>query len=73
MKLRDYIIRRLLLLIPVLLGLSIIVFALTRLGGDPAAMYITEHMTEAQIRQIYIKYGFDPPAYIQFERWQVGA
>ncbi len=72
MKLRDYIIRRLLLLIPVLLGLSIIVFALTRLGGDPAAMYITEHMTEKQIQEIYIKYGFDQPPWVQYERWLVG-
>ncbi len=73
MKLRDYIIRRLLLLIPVLLGLSLIVFALTRLGGDPAAMYITERMTAQQKAAIYVKYGFDQPEYIQYLRWLQGA
>lgn len=73
MKLRDYIIRRLLLLIPVMLGLSVIVFALTRVGGDPASLYITERMTEAQIRQVYIKYGFDQPIWIQYQRWLFGA
>ncbi len=73
MKLRDYIIRRLLLLIPVMLGLSVIVFALTRVGGDPASLYITERMTEQQIRAVYAKYGFDQPIWVQYERWLLGA
>lgn len=41
---RVFIIRRLLLLIPVLLGITMFVFALTRLGGDPAAIYFNPHM-----------------------------
>lgn len=73
MKLRDYIIRRLLLLIPVLLGLSVIVFLLTRLGGDPASIYITERMTPQQIAAVYQRYGFDQPPYVQYYRWLVGA
>lgn len=74
MKLRDYVIRRLLLLIPVLLGLSIIVFVLTRATGDPVALYVTsERVTEAQIRQIIIKYGLDQPIWVQYERWLVQA
>ncbi len=73
MKLRDYIIRRLLLLIPVMLGLSVIVFVLTRVGGDPASLYITERMTEQQIRAVYAKYGFDQPVWVQYERWLLGA
>jgi peptide/nickel transport system permease protein len=73
MKLRDYIIRRIVLLVPVMLGLSVIVFALTRVGGDPASLYITERMTEAQIRAVYLKYGFDQPIWIQYQRWLLGA
>src|SRR5437867_4487099 len=73
MKLRDYIIRRLLLLIPVLLGLSIIVFTLTRVRGDPASLYITERMTDAQIQEVYRRYGFDQPLPLQYFRWLVGA
>ena len=73
MKLRDYIIRRLLLLIPVMLGLSVIVFALTRIGGDPASLYITERMTEAQIREVYIKYGLNQPIWVQYQRWLFAA
>src|SRR6267143_5052136 len=74
MKLRDYIIRRLLLLIPVLLGVSVIVFALTRAPGrDPASLYITERMTDQQIQEVYRRYGFDQPVYIQYLRWLAGA
>src|SRR5574342_840534 len=74
MKLRHFIIRRLLLLIPVLLGLSVIVFALTRMGGrDPASLYITERMTEAQIREVYARYGFDQPVWVQYVKWLQGA
>ncbi len=75
MKLRDYIIRRLLLLIPVLLGLSVIVFALTWIGsnGDLSALYITERMTAAQIAAVRARYGFDQPAYVQYARWLFGA
>jgi ABC-type dipeptide/oligopeptide/nickel transport system permease component len=46
MRMAIYIARRLLLLIPVLLGVSLIVFTLTRVGGDPAAIYINPHMDQ---------------------------
>ncbi len=55
MKMRTYILRRILLLIPVLLGITVVVFTLTRLGGDPGAMYYSHNMTLAQkeaIRQM---------------------
>jgi peptide/nickel transport system permease protein len=73
MKLRDYVIRRLLLLIPVLLGVSVLLFALTRLAGDPSTLYITERMTDRQVEQIREKYGFNQPIWIQYEKWFVGA
>lgn len=74
MKLRDYIIRRLLLLIPVLLGLSLIVFSLSRVGNrDPASLYVTEKTTEQQYRAILAKYGFDQPVYVQYLKWLGGA
>ena len=71
MRMRTFVIRRLLLLIPVLIGVTLIVFALTRVG-NPAAAYITEKMTEAQIEQIYEKYHFNEPAYIQYFYWLDG-
>lgn len=72
MKMGTFIIRRLLLLIPVLLGVSILVFSLTRIGGDPAAAYIRENMTEPQIAAIYEKYHFNEAEHIQYWYWLTG-
>jgi len=72
MRLLNYVIKRLLLLIPVLIGVSIIVFALTRISGDPAAGYINEKMTPSQIEQVYEKYHFNEPVYQQYVYWLKG-
>ena len=72
MKMYQFVIRRLLLLIPVLIGVSIIVFALTRMTGDPAAAYINPKMTPAQIEAVKEQYHFNDPAYIQYFYWLNG-
>jgi len=69
LKMRTYIIRRLLLLIPVLIGVSILVFTLTRVTGDPAAAYITERMTPEQIEIIKERLHLNDPIYIQYWYW----
>ncbi len=71
MRLRDYIIRRLLLLIPVLIGVSVMTFALTRLIGGPlgaASIYINEKCLQSDtcIDAVIHKYGFDQPIPIQY-------
>ncbi len=72
MKLWEYIVRRLLLLVPVLLGVSLITFSLTFVVGEPAAVYITERMTEKQIEAVREKYGFNQPTVIQYFRYMQG-
>ncbi len=72
MRMITYIFRRLLLLIPVLLGVSVFVFALTRLAGRPESAYITERMTEAQIQQVLARYHFDAPIWDQYFYWLSG-
>ncbi len=72
MRLLNYIIKRLLLLLPVLIGVSIVVFALTRVSGDPAAGYINEKMTPSQIEEVKEKYHFNEPVYIQYFYWLEG-
>jgi peptide/nickel transport system permease protein len=72
LKLGAYIIRRLLLLIPVLLGVSIFIFTLTRIGGDPAAAYIHDKMTEEQIAHVYEKFHLNEPVYVQYWYWLDG-
>ena len=74
MRLRDYIIRRLLLLVPVLLGVSVITFALTRLVGDPASIYIDERcsLNPACVNGVHHLYGFDQPVVVQYVRYMQG-
>jgi peptide/nickel transport system permease protein len=72
MKMYQFVIRRLLLLIPVLIGVSIIVFTLTRMTGDPAAAYINPKMTPIQIQHVYEKYHFNDPAIMQYFYWLNG-
>jgi len=70
LKMKIYIIRRLLLLIPVLLGVSLIIFFLTHvLVGDPAAAYITEKMKPQDIEVIKERLHLNDPLYIQYWYW----
>src|SRR5438093_2244879 len=62
-----YIVRRLLLLIPILLGLSILVFAWIRaLPGSPAESLLGEHATPEAVAQIRRQLGLDQPIYVQY-------
>ena len=62
-----YIFRRLLSAIPVLIGLSIILFAFIHLlPGDPAAVILGEHATPELISQIRTNLGLDQPLYQQY-------
>jgi peptide/nickel transport system permease protein len=72
MRMTTYIVRRLLMLIPVLLGVSVFVFALTRLAGNPAAAYISDKMSEAQIAQVMARYHFNAPIWDQYYYWLTG-
>ncbi|MDA0699679.1 MAG: ABC transporter permease [bacterium] len=62
----TYIARRLLQMIPVLLGISIIVFLLVRLGGDPVLNLVPDYFTEEQIAAVRADYGFDRPIVVQY-------
>lgn len=71
MGLGTYIIRRLLLIIPTLLGISILVFAVTMLFSPQqrAALYINDPKQLKDINSIIKMYGLDDPPYIQYFRW----
>ena len=72
MKLRDYILRRVLLSIPVFFGITIIVFTLTRSVGDPASIYITPDMTHEQVEWVREYYHFKDPIHVQYFYWLKG-
>lgn len=62
-----FVIRRLLLLVPVLFGLSVLLFAWVRaLPGDPARALLGEKATPASIAQVTEQYGFDKPLLTQY-------
>lgn len=62
-----FILRRLLLSIPVLLGVVFIVFALARiLPGDPCRAQLGERATDAICDAFETRYGLDQPIPIQF-------
>ncbi len=71
MKLRHYVIRRLLLLIPTLLGATILIFAVLQLFTpvQRAALYITSENQLDAIPDIIQTYHLDEPLYIQYFIW----
>src|SRR6266576_3371834 len=62
-----FVVRRLLLLVPILLGLSILVFGWIRLlPGSPAQALLGERATPETIAQIRHQYKLDRPLYDQY-------
>ena len=65
-----FVVRRLLLLVPILLGLSILVFLWIRaLPGGPAQALLGERATPQAIAQIEREYGLDKPIQVQYWRY----
>ena len=63
----NYAIRRLLLLIPMLIFVSVFVFAIIKLTpGDPTAMLLGDQATAEAIAAARAKYALDQPIYIQY-------
>jgi len=68
-----YITKRLLQLIPVILGVTIIAFSLIHIApGDPARTMLGQHATQKEINEIREKYGLDEPLYVQYGIWLGG-
>jgi len=65
-KVRDYIIRRIILSIPVILGALFITFFLSHVIGNPAAAYVTERTPPEAIPAIIHQHGLDRPIWEQF-------
>ncbi|MEU2115937.1 ABC transporter permease [Streptomyces sp. NPDC016459] len=64
------VVRRLLQLIPTLLGLSVLLFLwLNRLPGGPASAILGERATEAEVARINRTLGLDQPVWVQYGRF----
>jgi peptide/nickel transport system permease protein len=65
-----YIFKRLLMLIPVLIGVSMLSFSLIHIApGDPARTIAGEHASPQTINAIREKYGLDKPLTTQYWVW----
>jgi peptide/nickel transport system permease protein len=63
----KYVVRRLLLLVPILLGVSILIFFWIRaLPGDPATALLGERSTPALVERYRDRYGLDRPLPLQY-------
>lgn len=73
---RRYLIRRILVMIPVLIGITILSFVIIQMApGDPAYMhwdYERGAPTDADIEEINRKLGLDKPVVIQYAYWLKG-
>lgn len=72
MQIKDYVIRRLLTLPLLMIGVSIVVFALSRVGGSPIGIYIEHEMSQAEIAQIAERYGLNDSLPEQYFAWLGG-
>lgn len=71
---RNYVIKRLLLTIPTVLGaITLVFFAMQLAPGDPAALFIPPDLAPTEADELYErineKYGFDDPLYVQYFRY----
>jgi peptide/nickel transport system permease protein len=65
-----YALRRLVYAIPILIGVSVVVFALIKMApGDAADLLIPPETPKEVAAQIRAKLGLDQPMYIQYARW----
>lgn len=60
-----YLIRRLIHSVFVLIGVSLLVFFVGRMIGDPARLMLPLEASEAQVEALRARLGFDQPIYIQ--------
>jgi peptide/nickel transport system permease protein len=65
-----YLLRRLLLLVPVLAGVSVIVFLVLHLSpGDPAEIMLGSQATKEDLARLRAELGLTEPLHVQYLRW----
>src|ERR671936_111414 len=65
-----YLVRRLLLLVPILFGVSLLIFFWIRaLPGSPAESLLGERATPALVKAYRQRYGLDQPVYVQYWKY----
>ncbi len=73
MSFGTYLLRRVLYIIPALVGLSILIFLISRVvPGDPARLALGPEATQKQVEQLRREIGLDQPLITQYVRYISG-
>lgn len=69
----KYIGKRILMMLPILFGITVIVFTLMYVTpGDPAYAILGENATPEQVAEIHEEYGLDDPYFVRLGRYFAG-
>lgn len=69
----DYLVRRALQAIPVMFGLSVLIFLISRVvPGDPVRLALGPEASEQQVETLRSQMGLDQPLPIQYVDWLIG-
>jgi len=67
---REYLIKRFLLMIPTLIGITLVVYAvLLALPGDPVDVILGQEYDERIAKQLRAEYGLDQSIVVQYVKW----
>ena len=67
---QRYLLARLGLVVFVLVGVTLLVFLVTRLTpGDPARVLLGPRATEQEVQRLRVAYGLDQPIHVQYATW----
>jgi peptide/nickel transport system permease protein len=70
----KYVLKRLLLLIPILMGITLIVFSIMYISpGDPAAIILGQGITEEKRVELREELGLDDPFLVQYSTYMINA
>jgi ABC-type dipeptide/oligopeptide/nickel transport system permease component len=72
MQIRDYVLRRLMLLPFLVVVVSVIVFTLMRVGGSPIGVYLQPGMTPEEVAALEERYNLNDPLPVQYITWLGG-
>ena len=72
MQIRDYVLRRLMVLPLLIVGVSIIVFSLTRIGGSPIGIYLSHEINAEEVAELEEKFHLNDPVPVQYYYWASG-
>ncbi len=72
MQIRDYVLRRMMVLPILIFGVSVIVFSLTRIGGSPIGIYLSHEMSAEEVAELEERFHLNDPLPVQYVYWAGG-